>query len=387
MKFFRLIRRTVCMAVALLLLVSVCLAEDTFTAEDAGLDLTEALSIHYPTLTGTADETLLKEINGLIREDCRIGDYLARAAELLAGGSLKTEWKGGVLGDVFSCAVSALGNLESTRTVHVWTAGTADLRDGHRIAFGELFTDEEAARQLIEMYLEEEVLPELSPHLASSELTPLPETFFLESSGLTLLYPASRLMTLGDRAGDVRIGWHVLRDVLDLSEDGIPARIGAGRMITLTAESAEQLRAAAAEGALTGIPAKLGESVQALTDRYHLMNDPDGSADGRLFSLEGGCFREVFLITDDLTRSWENSVVEGIRMDQGCLWGLCVGETAREDWISVLGEPDGTAEIDDEKAEANRGVPGACDYYACGEHTLRLYSDTAGTLVSVILAE
>ena len=74
-------------------------------------------------------------------------------------------------------------------------------------------------------------------------------------------------------------------------------------------------------------------------------------------------------------------------MDQGCLWGLCVGETAREDWISVLGEPDGTAEIDDEKAEANRGVPGTCDYYACGEHTLRLYSDMAGTLVSVILAE
>ena len=68
MKFFRLIRRTVCMAAALLLFVSVCLAEDTFTAEDAGLDLTEALSIHYPTLTGTADETLLKEINDLIRE-------------------------------------------------------------------------------------------------------------------------------------------------------------------------------------------------------------------------------------------------------------------------------------------------------------------------------
>ena len=387
MKFFRLIRRMACMTAALLLCVSVCLAENVFTAEDAGLDLTEAISIHYPALTGDADETLLKEINGLIREDCRIGDYLARAAELLSGGSLKTEWKGGVLGDVFSCAVSALGTLESTRTAHVWTACTADLRDGHRIAPGELFTDEEAARQLIEAYLEEEVLPELSPHLASSELTPLPEVFFLESAGLTLLYPADRLMTLGDKAGDVRIGWHVLRDVLDLGEDGIPARIGADRMITLTGESAEQLRAAGAEGALTGIPAKLGDSVQALTDRYHLMNDPDGSADGRLFSLEGGCFRGVFLITDHLTRSWENSVVEGIRMDQGCLWGLCVGETAREDWLSVLGEPDATAEIDDEKAEANRGVPGACDYYTCGEHTLRLYSDGAGTLVSVILAE
>ena len=63
MKFFRLIRRTACMTAALLLCVSVCLAENVFTAEDAGLDLTDAISIHYPALTGDADETLLKEID------------------------------------------------------------------------------------------------------------------------------------------------------------------------------------------------------------------------------------------------------------------------------------------------------------------------------------
>ena len=127
--------------------------------------------------------------------------------------------------------------------------------------------------------------------------------------------------------------------------------------------------------------------MQELTDRYHLLTDPDGFEAGRLFALEGGCFRGVYLMTDDLTRSWENSKVQGIRMDQGCLWGLCIGETMRDSWFSILGEPDGSAEVDEEKAEANRIEPGTCDYYSCGEYQLRLYSDETGILISVILAE
>ena len=74
-------------------------------------------------------------------------------------------------------------------------------------------------------------------------------------------------------------------------------------------------------------------------------------------------------------------------MDQGCLWGLCPGETLRTDWLSALGDPDGTAEVGEEKAEANRLVPGTCDYYRCGEYLLQLYSDENGTLVSVVLTE
>ena len=165
------------------------------------------------------------------------------------------------------------------------------------------------------------------------------------------------------------------------------SRIGVKEMIELSRESAEQLRTASAEGSLTGIPAKIGDSVRELTDRSHLLTDPDGFEGGRLVALEGGCFRGVYLMTDDLTRSWENSKVQGIRMDQGCLWGLCIGETMRDSWISILGEPDGSAEVDEEKAEANRIEPGTCDYYSCGEYQLRLYSDETGILISVILAE
>ena len=127
--------------------------------------------------------------------------------------------------------------------------------------------------------------------------------------------------------------------------------------------------------------------MRKLTDRYHMLNDPDGFEGGRLFSLEEGSFRGVYLMTDDLTRDWDSSRVEGIRMDQGCLWGLCVGETRREDWRAVLGDPDGSAEISGEKAEANWMDAGSCDYYRCGEYILQLYSGDTGLLTGIILTE
>ena len=387
MKFFRTVYWILCLTAAMAVLVSACAAEDAYEIADEGLDLTETVSIHYPVVYGSADRELTGKVNDLVREKCRIGDYLTRMASLLSGGSLKAEWKGGVMGDVFSCAVSAEGMVDSARSTYVWTAVSADLRDGHEITFAELFTDADAAREKIGAYLEETVAPELSAHLLNSELTPVPDLFLLERSGVTLLYPVEQLSTLSDRAGDVRIGWNVLKDVLDPDEDGIPARIGAWDAAALTAKGVEQLRADAAEGRMTDVPVIIGDSVQEMTDRYHQLTDWDGIEDGRLFALEGGCFRGVYLITDNLTRDWKDSKVQGLRMDQGCLWGLCPGETARTEWLDVMGEPDGTAEIGADRAEANRLVPGQCDYYRCGDRLLQLYSDENGTLFSIYLTE
>ena len=387
MRFFRMIRRIVCLAAALLIFASACMAEGTYEIGTEGLDLTETISVHYPVISGGTDETLTGQINAMIREKCRIEYYLTRTVALLSGGSLETDWRGGILGDVFSCAVSAAGAVENSRPTYEWTSVSVDLRDGHEITFAELFSDDEAARNIIETYLEETVEPDLSAYLQSGEVLPLPESFWLEQTGLTLLYPVEQLSTLSDRAGDVRIGWNVLKDVLDMSEDSIPVRIGLQDAAVLTAQGAEKLRAAAAEGMMTDIPAKIGDRIQELTDRYHQRTDWDGIENGRLFALEGGCFRGVYLLTDNLTKGWENSVVQGIRMDQGCFWGLCPGETPREEWLNVLGEPDGTAEVSEENAEANRLTPGICDYYHCGSNLLQLYSDGNGMLISVILTE
>ena len=385
MKFFRIVRRFCCLVLPLALLAGGCPAEGA-EVEDRGVDLNEEISVRYPAVTGLEDAELNETVNARILEDCRVKEYLERATALISGGSLRVSWTGGILGDVFSCVLSAEGGLRTGRTEHAWTAANVDLRDGRGITLEELFTDGDAARECMEDYLEEYVEPELSAHLANSELLPLPETFVLERTGLTLLYPADSLSTLSDRAGAVRIGWNVLRPVLNLEEDSIPVRIGVPGMINLTEESGRKLLEEAAGGSLPGIPAAVGDSMQALTDRHHMLTDPDGYEGGRLFSLEGSSFRGVYLMTDDLGRGWEDSRVEGIRMDQGCAWGLCVGETMRADWLAALGEPAYSAEIGGEKAEANRIVPGMCDYYSCGDHQLLLYSDENEELVSIVLA-
>ena len=388
MKHIRRVRQLCCLAVLLIMAAGCCLAETETLVEDRGLDLSDEISIHYPAVTGLEDTELEEQINNRIQEDNRIREYLTRAAQLISGGSLRTEWSGGITGDgLFICTVSAEGALETARPAHAMTGSCIDLRDGHEITLGELFTDEAAATEMIESYLEDEVAPDLSAHLQNSELIPMPETFVPEPTGLRLLYPLEKLSTLSDRAGDIRIGWYRLREVLDLGEGSILNRLGAEEMISLSQEGAEKLKETAAEGSLPGIPAVLGDPVGELTDRYHLLTDPDGYEGGLMFALEGGAFRRVYLLTDDLSRDWENSMVQGIRMDEGCVYGLCVGETLREEWLLVLGEPDSEAEISEDKADANRIDPGRCDYYDCGEYRLQLYSDEDGTLISVVLAK
>ena len=383
--FFRFLP-VICLVLSLMLPAGGCLAEE-LRVEDGGVDLSEQVSVHYPSVAGMTDEELSEKINNRILEDLRIRKYLERATALISGGELKVGWTGGIRGSVFSAAAWAEGEVENPRTTFVWTAANIDLRDGHEILLDELFTDGAEARELMEGFLEDVIVPDMSAHLLNSEVLPLPDVFRIDETGLVLLYPVDRLSTLSDRAGEVRIGWNVLRPALDLGEDSIPTRMGVREMISLTPESGEKLKASAAEGTLPGIPARMGDSMQELTDRYRMLTDPDGYENGRMFALEDGSFGGVFLLTDDLSRDWKNSRVEGIRIDRGCAWGLCVGETARGEWLSALGEPENTVEIGEEKAEANRLVPGWCDYYRCGSYQLRLYSDSDGILVSVVLAE
>ena len=142
-----------------------------------------------------------------------------------------------------------------------------------------------------------------------------------------------------------------------------------------------------ADGAIPGIPARLGERLAPLTEAWRMLTDPDVYALGRFFSLEGAEFRNVFLMTDYLSEGWENSRVDGIRVDLGSVCGLSIGETEQAAWRECLGEPEHTIEMDAETAEAYRTVPGSRDYYVFGGHRLQLHADGNGILTSVILTE
>lgn len=381
------IRKALSILAALMLAVCPALAEEP-VLEDRSLELGNS-SIRYPMLTGLADGESQQQVNQKMQEDLDVTGYLDRITMLISQDSLHVtaEWEGILQGEIISCVLSAEGALENNRSTHRWTWSNIDLRDGREIQMDELFSDPVAAREALEEYLRYEVAPELSAHLDNNELTPLPEGFRLEPAGLTLLYPISSLSTLGDRAGAVRIGWNEIRDFLDLREGGILDRIGAVNMMTLTEDSREYIRRMAENGQLPGIPVTIGEGLKALTDRYHLLTDPDVYVGGRLFALEGSGFRNVLLMTDFLSEAWDDSVVQGIRMDRGCAWGLCIGETGKNEWRAVLGDPDSETELDPETADSNRMVPGSCDYYNIGAYQLRLYADTDDTLVSIVLTE
>ncbi|MBQ9251532.1 MAG: hypothetical protein IJ188_02710 [Clostridia bacterium] len=363
--------------------------------EEKGLTLGESV-LSYPALReGLLEAELTQTINEQILTDGQVREYVTRLSQLISGGRLNVSWKGTILGPVFSFALAAEGAVATPRNSFVWTGGNIDLRDGHEVSLKEIFTDPEAAQEAIEEYLEWEVAPELSAHLLNSQLTPLPERFFLNERGIIYLYPIDQLSTLSDRAGAVLIPWRVVKDQLDLSEEGLLSAMGVAPWMAegtdtaaeVVRASVEELRSWVEKGRLPGIPAGLGDSLQALTEEHHLLIDPDVYALGRLFSLEGAEFREVFLMTDFLSESWENSIVDGIRMDLGNFFGLVIGDTPREAWLEALGEPDHTLELGEEEAEAYRTGPGVRDYYEIGGNRLQLQANEDGILCSVILSE
>lgn len=362
--------------------------------EDRGMTLGES-SLCYPQLReGVLEEELRARVNGRIQEDGGIQALSVRMSQLISGGRMRVSWRGAVLGPVFSFQINAEGALYTSLPAYARTGGSIDLRDGHEVTLQELFPDPEAALEWMERYMEEEAAPELNGYLANSQVTPLPERFRMTEQGLVWMYAADQLSTLSDRAGEILIPWAALRDQLDLSPEGLPAAMGVAGCLTggeaLTEEeclaAAERIRAAVDGGRIPGIPAALGDGVSALTEEWDLLTDPDVYIHGRLFALEGAEFRNVFLMTDYLSESWDHSQVDGIRMDQGSLCGLAVGRTDRETWQRVLGAPDHTVEMDAETAEAYRTVTGPRDYYVFEHHRLQLQADEDGTLVSIVLS-
>ena len=378
------------LAIFLVLMFSLTfsLAEEV-AVTDVGLDLLGS-SVHYPQLTGLADEAVQARINAAIMEKGRINDRISRMAALMnAPVKLNVSYSytlNAILeGGVFSCAILADGAVETSRATQVWSAVNVDLHTGEEITFADLFTDVDAATAFIETYLDEQVAPELSAHLAAGSLTPIPETFTISPTGLTLYYDIDDFRTLSDKAGTVTILWCELREYLKWGQTAVLMAINANQHIALGEDGALYIPEAVQAGAFDGIPATLGQPMQELIDRYALLTDPDIYEGGRMIALEDGAFRGVYILTDALTDDFDRSVVQGIRADRLNFWGLCTGDTTIDWWREVLGEPETTLVVDEERAESWRIVPGTSDYYTLGDYRLRLHADESGVLRSVFL--
>ena len=378
------------LAIFLVLMFSLTfsLAEEV-AVTDVGLDLLGS-SVHYPQLTGMADEALQARVNAAIMEKGRINDRITRMAALMnAPVKLNVSYSytlNAILeGGVFSCAILADGAVETSRATQVWSAVNVDLRTGEEITFTDLFIDADEATTFIENYLDEQVAPELSAHLAAGSLTPVPETFTISSTGLTLYYDIDDFRTLSDKAGTVTLLWTELRDHLRLDMTDVLSDLYVPLHLELEIASGDTLAEDLAGGAFDGVPAALGQSVQELADRYALLTDPDIYEGGRMIALEDGAFRQVWILTDALSEEFSQSVVQGIRADRLNFRGLCTGYTTVAMWRDALGEPDATLSVDESRADSWRIVPGTSDYYNFGDFRLRLHADESGVLRSVFL--
>lgn len=380
------LKRIFVLTLSLLLLTLPALARETTQVTDVALDLLGS-SIHYPQLAGMADAELQKVINDAIMEAGQIEARINRMAALMnAPVKLRVSYTHTLAGNVFSCAFLADGAVETTRSTQVWSTVTLDLATGEAIPLAAIFTDEGEARALLETLLMEQVAPEQSIHLAAGNLLPLPETFRITPEGLTLCYPIDQFRTLSDKAGTVTFLWTELRDVLDLTEGSPLQALGVpGTLAFDEANARERLAGAIAHGGFPGIPATIGQSVKELTDRYAQLTDNELCEAGRMFILEDGAFRSVYLITDQLTDSWDKSAVNIIRADRLNLCGLCTGYTTLDAWRSALGAPDASVTTTAESAESWRIEPGTSDFYTLGDYRLRLHADEDGILRTVFL--
>ncbi len=373
-------RRLLAFLMILLLIVPAAWAETPVTVHDMAMDMMGS-SIHYPQLTGLDDPQAQASVNAAIMEAGQINARIARIAALQnAPVKLNVRYAYTLAGDLFSCAILADGAVENSRATQVWASVNLDLRTGEALPLDGLFTDAEAARAFLEAYLDEQVVPDLSAHLDAGTLTPIPETWTVSPTGLTLYYDIGAFRTLSDRAGTVTILWS------EFPAD-LPALDLARTHLTFPADAKADVAAALETGSFPGMPASLGQPMQELIDTYALLNDPDIYEGGRMIALEDGAFRQAWLLTDALTEDFDQSVVQGVRADRLNFLGLCTGVTTLDGWRAALGEPDTTLAVDDISAEGWRLVPGTSDYYTLGGYRLRLHADENGVLRSVFLTK
>ena len=375
-------KRVLALIVVLMLVAGVGLAEERLTINDVGLDLL-GCSVHYPQVTGMGDAALQETVNAAILAAGQIENRLNRMAMLVSSPvklTVSYDCYTDAAGTVLSCAFLADGAVYNNRATQEWSAVTIDLTTGETIGLNALLDSD--ALDAVEVYLSETVEPDLSAHLAAGSLTPLPEVFTIAEEGLTLYYPIEQFRTLSDRAGTIMLTWTELEQILPGCTADIPQ---AAVHTTLNADSRDAIAATITEGRIPGIPATIGEGMQGLIDTHRLLNDPDIYEGGRMIALESGAFRQAWVLTDGLRRTFDNSVVQGIRTDRVNLYGLCTGVTTVDEWRNALGAPEVTLQVDAERAESWRIVPGTSDYYQFGAYRLRLHADDSGVLRSVIL--
>lgn len=362
-------------------------------AESSGIELETMTiemgngSVSYPQIRNMTDENVMKLINNDLILSCGISSHIVTLGTLNSSVfGLNVDYREFHNNHLLSVVVNANGKQPDGRKGQSYIAVTYDLSTGKRITFDHLFHTPEEAKIVMEQLVEERLGSELSEYMEYAQIAPLPvENFYLDQSGITFYYPAQQLKYLSGFSGSCHFFYEEIETLLIPDENGIPAFIGILPGNYTDEEAQKELQLSVSEGYLPGVNAKLGDSMKQLIETGRLLREPDAFPGGRYFLLEAPEFRNIYLISDDMQDTYENSVLNGIQMRRGSFAGLFIGTSHREQWLRILGQPQETIPFTENMSYDYQLPTGQSDIYIMGEHELRLHSDENGILCSIQL--
>lgn len=372
------------------LLSGLALAENTDQSVVTPVVLeTQAGTLCYPRLDNHPDAMIQFNVNQSLLADLDIQKLLDELNGLRGMEKVfHADYKATLKSDILSVVLTHKGEEKARSANQTYATANYDLLTGEPVRLEQLFTDVDAAVLAMETICEDKVTEYVSSYLENGQVTPLPQdAFYLTPDSITFYYPEEQFAYFSGYCGSVSFAFYELKDYLDLSENSVLARLGAEAYWEVQPDSAQQIAKAAEAGKLPGIQPMIGDSLSEWLEQYRLLCDPDFYPGGRLFQVEAGEMRGIWLLTDAMTEAYETNKILGIRADRLNLFGLQVGDANRDEWLSLLGEPANSVYLEESAAMDYLLPPGQSDYYTFGEHQLRLHSNEDGTLVSVWLLD
>ena len=375
------LRKTIMMILTLMLFLFPAQAEETALQEITIQEVVTQLgenSVRYPQLNGMADEALQQKINDDIVLSSGVSNHMITLLTLTGQQTLTVDYDAWLSDEIFSVVISAKGKLPQKRDGHSYTALTYDLETGERVTLDALFADVDAAVAYMEEIALATLSEELNGYLEYSDVTPLPvDSFTLNDDGITFWYPAEQFSLASGYSGACQFWYSELDGLwLDTSDEELS-----------DVERKALIEALAAEGRIPHVPVSLGDNMQAIADEYRLLRTPDEFPGGCYFIMEDPAFRSILLISDSIQWDYADSVLEGIQLRRGELCGLVIGQTARDSWQQLLGEPASVITMTENMAYDYGLYEGVCDVYHFGENELRLYADAENTLRTIQLCK
>ncbi len=383
MKANKLVRMMIALILALML-VSPALAElkPVETKTDFG-------SVTYPVLTDYEDEIAQINANLKILEVGQVEKNLDTLSKQNGNGwGMEAGYAGMLESDLLSIAFSVRGDLGNYETQQRYDTLNMDLLTGEEIGLKDLFLDEAAAIAYMETLMEEQVAPQLSGYAVNENVSPLPkEKFTFNEYGITFYYEGEQFLLLSGYGGTASFFYYELEEYLNLEEGSVLDRLKVSASLKTGEDSAANIQTAVKEGTLPGVYAKLGDTLSDVFKVQRLFCDPDYYPNARFYQLEAGEMRSIYLLAPLEKKSYDETLVTGIRADRFNFYGIRVGKTTREEWQKLLGQPDETVDLDAYTATDFYLNAGMDDYYHYGENRLRLHANEEGVLESLQLLD